>query len=58
MVDRVLPKTRTVVVDSAANGGGVVPLLPLGDFFPERKPQITNNRPAAPAPAATTTGGR
>jgi membrane protease subunit HflK len=53
MIDRVLPKTRTVVVDGRTDGGGVVPLLPLRDFFPgQTTPQAT--RPA-PAPA---TGGR
>jgi modulator of FtsH protease HflK len=34
MVDRVLPKTRTVVLDGRGDAGGVVPLLPLKDFFP------------------------
>ena len=47
MVDRVLPKTRTVVLDSRGDGSGVVPLLPLGDFFPDRKPANTN-APAHP----------
>jgi membrane protease subunit HflK len=56
MVDRVLPKTRTVVLDSRGAGSGVVPLLPLGDFFPDRKPANTNARGSEPAPAAT--GGR
>jgi membrane protease subunit HflK len=55
MVDRVLPKTRTVVLDSRGDGSGVVPLLPLGDFFPERKASDTNSRERAPAAAA---GGR
>jgi membrane protease subunit HflK len=53
MIDRVLPKTRTVVVDGRADGGGVVPLLPLRDFFPGRP--TTQASPPAPAPAA---GGR
>lgn len=57
MVDRVLPKTRTVVVDSRADGSSVVPLLPLGDFFPERKPAKTNAREPEQTPAAAT-GGR
>jgi membrane protease subunit HflK len=34
MVDRVLPKTRTIVLDGRGDAGGVVPLLPLKDFFP------------------------
>ncbi|MGH7277879.1 MAG: FtsH protease activity modulator HflK [Candidatus Rokuibacteriota bacterium] len=46
MIDRVLPKTRTVVLDGGERSG-VVPLLPLKDFFPERS-----------VPAAATTGGR
>ncbi len=56
MVDRVLPKTRTVVLDSRGEGSGVVPLLPLGDFFPERKATNTNSREPGQAPAAA--GGR
>jgi modulator of FtsH protease HflK len=64
MVDRVLPKTRTVVLDGAPERGGVVPLLPLGNFFPDPRAAETSNRPpAAPtlAPAvspAASTGGR
>jgi membrane protease subunit HflK len=64
MVDRVLPKTRTVVLDGAPERGGVVPLLPLGNFFPDPRPaEPTSRPPATPAPAATTspavsTGGR
>jgi membrane protease subunit HflK len=56
MVDRVLPKTRTVVLDRG-EGGGVVPLLPLGDFFPERKAPNNTTREPARVPAAAT-GGR
>ncbi|MBI2217332.1 MAG: FtsH protease activity modulator HflK [Candidatus Rokubacteria bacterium] len=56
MVDRVLPKTRTVVVESGANGS-VVPLLPLGDFFPDRKPAKTSTAEPEQRPAAAT-GGR
>jgi membrane protease subunit HflK len=56
MVDRVLPKTRTVVLDSRGEGSGVVPLLPLGDFFPERK--ATNTKPGEPRPAPAAAGGR
>jgi membrane protease subunit HflK len=33
-IERVLPKTRTFVLDSRADGSGVVPLLPLKDLFP------------------------
>jgi modulator of FtsH protease HflK len=36
-IERVLPKTRTFVLDSRAEGGGVVPLLPLKEFFPAPK---------------------
>jgi modulator of FtsH protease HflK len=57
-IDRVLPKTRTVVVDSAAGGGSnVLPLLPLGEFFPERR--AAKNTVVAPEerPAAVK-GGR
>jgi membrane protease subunit HflK len=57
MVDRVLPKTRTVVLDSRGEGSGVVPLLPLGDFFPDRKPANTKTREAEPTPPAPP-GGR
>lgn len=35
-IERVLPKTRTFVLDSRAEGSGVVPLLPLTEFFPAR----------------------
>ena len=52
MVDRVLPKTRTVVVDGRPEGSGVVPLLPLRDFYPGRTTETT-----APA-ASPATGGR
>lgn len=58
MVDRVLPNTRTVVLDSRGEGSGVVPLLPLREFFPDRTPANARTRepqPPAPAPA---TGGR
>lgn len=57
MVDRVLPKTRTVVLDSRGEGSGVLPLLPLGDFFPERRAPDTNTREPAQAPPAAK-GGR
>jgi membrane protease subunit HflK len=57
MVERVLPGTRTLVLDSRADGGGVVPLLPLGDFVSDRKGARTTAREPAAAPAATT-GGR
>ncbi len=33
-IERVLPKTRTFVLDGRAEAGGVVPLLPLKEFFP------------------------
>lgn len=56
MVDRVLPRTRTVVVDSRGDRGGVVPLLPLGTFFPvEPGSKTTNREPASPV---APTGGR
>jgi membrane protease subunit HflK len=57
MVDRVLPNTKTVVVDSRGDRSSVVPLLPLGTFLPEPAEAKTNNRPPALAPAVTT-GGR
>jgi membrane protease subunit HflK len=57
MVERVLPKTRTIVLDSRADGSNVVPLLPLGDFFPDRAAARTSTRGPEPAPAANT-GGR
>jgi len=53
MVDRVLPKTRTVVVDGRPEGSGVVPLLPLRDFYPGRT--TSQATPAATTPAS---GGR
>jgi membrane protease subunit HflK len=56
MIDRVLPNTRTIVLDSRANGSGVVPLLPLGQFFPESKAAPPSSGSGAEAPAAT--GGR
>ena len=59
MVDRVLPKTRTVVLESRGDGSGVVPLLPLGDFFPDRKPARPDNRePEQTPPAAMPGRGR
>jgi membrane protease subunit HflK len=57
MVDRVLPRTKTVVVDSRGERTGVVPLLPLGTFLPEAPAARTNSKAPASAPAATT-GGR
>jgi membrane protease subunit HflK len=57
MVDRVLPRTRTVVVDSRGDRGSVVPLLPLGTFFPTEPAAKTNNQPPASLPAAPV-GGR
>jgi membrane protease subunit HflK len=60
MVDRVLPRTKTVVVDSRGDRSSVVPLLPLGNFFPDTT--AANARPAEPGPAAapatTPAGGR
>ena len=57
MVDRVLPRTKTVVVDSRGDRTGVVPLLPLGTFLPEAPAAKTNSGAPASKPAATT-GGR
>ncbi|HSE93514.1 MAG TPA: FtsH protease activity modulator HflK [Methylomirabilota bacterium] len=57
MVDRVLPRTKTVVVDSSGDRSSVVPLLPLGTFLPGPPTAKTNSREPASAPAATT-GGR
>jgi membrane protease subunit HflK len=57
MVDRVLPRTKTVVIDSGSGRGGVVPLLPLGTFLPAESGPKTNEREPAAAPAAPT-GGR
>jgi membrane protease subunit HflK len=57
MVDRVLPKTRTVVVDSGTPGSNVVPLLPLGNFFPEPKAAVNGGVEPGPRPAAVK-GGR
>jgi membrane protease subunit HflK len=56
MVDRVLPRTRTVVVDSRGDRGGVVPLLPLGTFFPAGPGSKTSN--PEPPSAVAPTGGR
>jgi len=55
-IDRVLPKTRTVILDGQAERGGVVPLLPLGQFFGTAAAPKPNANPAATPPA--TTGGR
>jgi membrane protease subunit HflK len=57
MIDRVLPRTRTVVVDSRGERGSVVPLLPLGTFWPTETGTTTNQRQPAVPPAAPT-GGR
>ncbi|MGH7391817.1 MAG: FtsH protease activity modulator HflK [Candidatus Rokuibacteriota bacterium] len=57
MIDRVLPRTKTVVVDSRGDRSSVVPLLPLGTFLPEAPTAKTNGREPAAAPAATP-GGR
>jgi membrane protease subunit HflK len=57
MVDRVLPRTKTVVVDSRGDRGGVVPLLPLGTFLPAADGSKANSREPAVQPAAPT-GGR
>jgi modulator of FtsH protease HflK len=54
MVDRVLPKTKTVVVDSRGDRSSVVPLLPLGTFFPT-EPKTNSREPRQPAAPA---GGR
>lgn len=56
MVDRVLPRTKTVVVDSRGDRGGAVPLLPLGNFFPTQPEKTSRREPVVgPAPPA---GGR
>jgi len=57
MVDRVLPRTKTVVVDSRGDRGSVVPLLPLGTFLPAADGPKANSREPAVQPAAPT-GGR
>jgi modulator of FtsH protease HflK len=57
MVDRVLPRTKTVVVDSRGDRSSVVPLLPLGTFFPPGPGAKTEDREPGSRPAATT-GGR
>jgi membrane protease subunit HflK len=57
MVDRVLPRTKTVVVDSRGDRGSVVPLLPLGTFLPAADGSKANTREPALQPAAPT-GGR
>ena len=57
MVDRVLPRTKTVVVDSRGDRSSVVPLLPLGTFFPTEPGPKTNSREPASQPIAPT-GGR
>jgi membrane protease subunit HflK len=57
MVDRVLPRTKTVVVDSRGDRSSVVPLLPLGTFLPVETGSKPNSREPAVQPAAPT-GGR
>jgi membrane protease subunit HflK len=57
MVDRVLPRTKTVVVDSRGDRSSVVPLLPLGTFVPTTPEPTTNNREPATRPVAPA-GGR
>lgn len=49
MIERVLPKARKVVID-APERGGVVPLLPLGEFFPG---PAAGKPPDGAAPPAT-----
>jgi membrane protease subunit HflK len=60
MVDRVLPRTKTVVVDSRGDRSSVVPLLPLGTFFPD--PQANAQAKTSPTPRPATApaaqGGR
>jgi membrane protease subunit HflK len=56
-IDRVLPKTRTVILDGQGERSGVVPLLPLGQFFGTAAAPRPTASPAAPPPAPTT-GGR
>jgi membrane protease subunit HflK len=59
MVDRVLPKTKTVVVDSRGDRSSVVPLLPLGTFMPTEPASTTGVREPRPAtPPAAPAGGR
>jgi membrane protease subunit HflK len=60
MVDRVLPRTKTVVVDSRGDRGSVVPLLPLGTFLPgpETNAQAKANSTPRPAAAPAAHGGR
>ena len=52
MVDRVLPKTKKFILDAGGSQGGVLPLLPLKDFFPAPA------RPEPPAAGAPTQPGR
>lgn len=55
-IDRVLPRTRTVILDGQAERGGVVPLLPLGQFFGAAAAPKPNASPVDTPPA--TKGGR
>jgi membrane protease subunit HflK len=55
MVDQVLPRTKTVVVDARGDRSSVVPLLPLGTFLPAEPGAKTNSREPAPTAPA---GGR
>jgi membrane protease subunit HflK len=57
MVDRVLPRTKTVVVDSRGDRSSVVPLLPLGTFLPA-EPKTNSREPVPAGSPATPAGGR
>jgi len=49
MVDRVLPKSQKFILDSGGDRGGVLPLLPLKDFFPApAKPEPPTAEPPLP----------
>jgi len=48
-MDRVLPKTNKFILDTGGERGGVLPLLPLKDFFPTGGPQGPKKEEPPPA---------
>ncbi len=48
-MDRVLPKTNKFILDTGGERGGVLPLLPLKDFFPTGGPQGPKKQEPPPA---------